>query len=156
MARITFIEWNLKHIPYKYKRVMIHMRPNPYRNPYKWCEELEKVIRWPFQFYHQISETAETDDLVLIFHTGGNGESFDVDNFLQNVNECPPAGMASAELYYDNDEDSDDDDERCPFKFCCQYGVECYKVHTDEENQFFEENGGRSITQEGKTLLEIP
>ena len=26
------------------------------------------------------------------------------------------------------------------FKFCCQYGVECYKVHTDEENQFFEEN----------------
>ena len=161
LARITYIKYNgdfkfKNDVPHNFKQVVLHMTPDPYRDHYKWCKALEDVIRWPFQYHFQIGKTAETDDLVLTFHTDGNGESFDVDNFLQSVNKCPPAGMAMAELYYDNDkdsdnDDSDDDDERCPsHKFCCQYGVECYKVHTDEENKLFEENGGVGLsTQEG-------
>ena len=159
LARITYIKYNgdfkfKNDVPHNFKQVVLHMTPDPYRDHYKWCKALEDVIRWPFQYHFQIGKTAETDDLVLTFHTDGNGESFDVDNFLQSVNKCPPAGMAMAELYYDNDkdsdnDDSDDDDERCPsaFKFCCQYGVECYKVHTDEENKLFEENGGVGLSR---------
>ena len=152
LARITYIKYNRdfkfkNDVLHNFKQVVLHMTPDSYRDHYKWCKALEDVIRWPFQYHYQIGVTAETDDLVLTFHTGSNGESFDVDNFLQSVNKCPPAGMAMAELYYENDkdsdnDDSDDDDERCPFKFCCQYGVKCYKVHTDEENKLFEENGG--------------
>ena len=147
LARITYIRYNFKFkndVPHNFKQVVLHMTPDPYRDHFKWCKELEDVIQRPFQYYFQIGVTAETDDLVLTFRTGGNGGSFDVDNFLQNVSKRPPAGMVSAELH-DNDEDSDD--ERCPFKFCCQYGVECYKVHTDEENKFFEENEGVGLSR---------
>ena len=170
-ARITFIEWyrkSEKNISHNGKQVIIHMRPDPYRDHIKWCIELEKVTRWPFQFHFQLGETAETDDIVLLFYNSDNGESFDVDNFLQTIDQSPREGMTCAELYDQDDEDSDNDtmkedsdndtvtvaidsdndehsaadDERCKYKFCCQYGIDCYKMHTDEEHKFFERNGG--------------
>ena len=174
-ARITFIQWNQKSkqsISHNGKQVIIHMRPDPYRDHNKWCIELEKAIRWPFQYCYQLGETAETDDLVLLFYNSNNGESFDVDNFLQNINQNPSEGMTCAELYDKDDEDSDNDtvkedsdndtvrvdsdndehsaadDERCQYKFCCQYGIDCYKMHTVEEHEFFERNGGVGLLRE--------
>ena len=92
LARTTYISyWYLKFkndVPHNFKQVVLHMTPDPYHDHYKWCKALEDVIQWPFQYHYQIGVTAETDDLVLTFHTGSNGESFDVDNFLQSVNKC--------------------------------------------------------------------
>ena len=79
LARITYIKYNgdfkfKNDVPHNFKQVVLHMTPDPYRDHYKWCKALEDVIRWPFQYHFQIGKTAETDDLVLTFHTDGNGE----------------------------------------------------------------------------------
>ena len=62
LACVTYISYRdfkfKNDVPHNFKQVVLHMMPDPYRDHYKWCKELETVIRWPFQYHYQIGETA--------------------------------------------------------------------------------------------------
>ena len=50
-----------------------------------WLEDLEVITRWPFQYYWYEIDGKRTDHLVLVF-TKDKGESFNVDQFLFDIN----------------------------------------------------------------------
>ena len=51
-----------------------------------WLEDLEVITQWPFQHYWYEIDGKRTDHLVLVF-TKDKGESFDVDQFLSDINK---------------------------------------------------------------------
>ena len=171
LERITFVERLFKfrggRLHPNTKWVLLKMKSDaiPENPSDAWCKEIEKVTRWPFQYYW-----LGIDDLVLIFRLNDpSGHLFDIFRFLKQVNKRPLAGMKKQ--YYDSSDDedfsedfSDSDnayndepmpgssytqkslyrgyDEPCQFKFCCVQGVDCYDAHTEEEMKYFQENGG--------------
>ena len=156
---ITFVNRNFKlnreGLPFSLIGVLMHIKHNffPGHEPTDdWCKELEKVSRWPF-LYCWLSSTS--DDLLLVFErnaqdTNGQSQSFNVDNFLQQLGKDSPAGMKGVKMYENVNavEGVSDCDKRCPHKFCCLYGDEhCYYQHSDEEKNFFEQNGGVGLAR---------
>ena len=102
LQHITFT--NMKFDPKqdsidKSTAVVFQMEPNAFRNRVptnKWCQRLESITQWPFQYYWAVldgDDGDETNDLVLVFrkdYTGtGTGASFDVTSFLTQVDEYP-------------------------------------------------------------------
>ena len=171
LERIAFVERLFKfradgRLHPNTRRVLLKMKSDalPENPSDAWCKEIEKVTRWPFQYYW-----LGIDDLVLVFRLSDpSGHLFDIYRFLKQVNERPLAGMEKAE-YYDSRSDDEDfsdsdnayndepmpgssytqksldrgyDEPICQFKFCCVQGVDCYDAHTEEEMKYFRENGG--------------
>ena len=57
----------------------------------RWCEQLESITQWPFQYYWVERNGEETNDLVLVFKKAivGNNyvDVFDATSFLENLKE---------------------------------------------------------------------
>ena len=163
LDRITFVDRKYKYRLGKgfhpnTERVSLDMKPDASPDN-EWYERLEKVTKWPFQFYWHNAQY-----LVLVFRKTDSSRSFNVNAFLEQVNRYLPAGVNSAQKLlcssvayhgddttdwwhnsYDStfdDDDLSDLDELCSFKFCCWRGVECYDAHTDNEIKYFEEHEG--------------
>ena len=147
LSRITFINRQFKiSSDFPNTKAVLHMNLDafPSHSPStEFYEELEKVSRWPFQYYW---DNTEADDLVLVFPDTDSGQSCDVDVFLKQVTKRLPVGVESAECYDENRSDNDSNHsnttEQCQYKFCCKYGVKCWKEHTNTEMEFFRNNRG--------------
>ena len=143
---ITFVsrEFDSKHefVP-NIKAVVLHMKPGVFLNNVpseKWCQDLEKISRWPFQYYWH--ET-KTDDLVLVFKNfKSKKESFTfyVHRFMAEIKDHPLEGVASAEIYENGGQT--DAKKRCGHRFCCKFGVRCWSEHTKKEMESFRKNKG--------------
>ena len=63
----------------------------------RWCEQLEGITQWPFQYYWVERNGKETNDLVLVFKKGRGGgkegesdpsaDVFDTTGFLEILKE---------------------------------------------------------------------
>ena len=109
------------------KAAVLRMKMDTLPLSAEFFDKLENVSQCPFQYYRKNSKTS---DLVLIFL---NAERFDVDVFLEQVIERPPAGVECVKYY---------NAPQCPYGFCCKYGVKCFKEHTSNEMEFFRKNEG--------------
>ena len=114
-VKVQYLDESLEYITYtnvkfnpgtcslieKDNAMVFQLEPNafPGRIPSKkWCQELESITQWPFQYYWAELNKEETNDLVLVFRNEGS-ESFDVTSFLAQVNEYPIQYAISALSY---------------------------------------------------------
>lgn len=81
--------------------VVLRMKPKafPGRVPTrKWCQQLESITQWPFQYYWVHWKGSATDDLVLVFRKDSRIE-FDAAGFLSQLEEYPIARTIKAQPY---------------------------------------------------------
>ena len=131
---VTFISWEFNPNP-GFPSTKVALRIS-FSDHSEFFAKLEKVSRWPFQFYW--SKT-EPDHLILVFPNDTSGECFDVDVFLGQITEYPGnEGVKNVEYY----EKEGTRYPRCQVKMCCRFGTSCKNWHTDEEIEFFKSNGG--------------
>ena len=92
-----------------------------------WCIKLEELTKFPYQYYWC---SASSDDLVLVF-------SKQLLNVAENQKIMFNAtDFLKAEHKIEDVVSQDHYPERCPYKFCCKYGKNCYLRHTEEEKEF--------------------
>ena len=129
---VTFIRWKFDPNS-SFSNTKVALR-HSFSDQLEFCEMLEKISRWPFQFYEK-----KPDHLILVFPNDPSGECFDVDVFLGQLTKYPGnEGVKNVEYY----EKEGTEYPRCPGKMCCHFGTNCNNWHTDEEKEFFKSNGG--------------
>ena len=68
--------------------VVLTMVPDAFGNRIPdeaWCEELESIAQWPFQYYWFERDGKATDHLVLVFINDREGEKFNIASFLETI-----------------------------------------------------------------------
>ena len=68
--------------------VVFSMIPKAFGNriPTKdWCNQLESITQWPFQYYWFEISKKKTDNLVVVFLGSTEGSKFDVANFIATI-----------------------------------------------------------------------
>ena len=68
--------------------VVLTVVPNAFGNRIPdeaWCNELESIAQWPFQYYWFERNRKATDYLVLVFLNDGEGRKFDIASFLERI-----------------------------------------------------------------------
>lgn len=162
---ITFTEWkfNSNCMPKGSTKVVLHMEPHAFHNNKPtddWCQELDAITQWPFQYYWADECEEDPEYLVLVFKQEWSGKEFNGDLFIQKVLKKPIREVKTAmsyksylkeDYYYvdegeseDEDEDEDENEEalRCKYMKNCINGLDCPYTHSEKEKDYFKRNKG--------------
>ena len=99
LDRVTFTNMkfdstNKKLIPQvKAYGVVLSMAPGAFKHKVptkRWCEQLESIVQWPFQYYWVECDGEPTNDLVLVFREDVTAGVFDMKQFLDILEESHP------------------------------------------------------------------
>lgn len=120
-----------------------------------WCEHLETITQWPFEYYWFQIDKRDTDYLVIVFCRDMKIR-FESDKCLEKIeNNCmPKVNSVQPFLQFLQDGFKDDSEDKlsavrskkrssqfysdpCRYMYNCSYGTKCRYKHTEEERQYF-------------------
>lgn len=97
IANVTFTNMKFNysdrglHPMAKENGLVFTMKPNAFRIDYvswkMWCNEVENIAQWPFQYYWFKKNGKETGHLLMVFKADREKGKFDLADFLRSI--CP-------------------------------------------------------------------